>query len=104
MTSAAGPQPSGRAGESLPGERSQTLAQLIGSGDQERAQLVEGGVARLHGAAALEQEQAQVLAPTTAAGKAQALAAEQPPRSQSGVDQIALATPPLAGGAGAHTR
>ena len=50
------PQPSRRLGESLPGERSETRAQMIGSSDQERAQLVEGGGARLHGAAALEQE------------------------------------------------
>jgi len=92
---AAGPKPSRCAREELPGERAETLAHVIGSGDKGRAQLVEGGVARLHRAAALEQEQAQVLAPTTTAGKAQPLAAEQPPRSQTGVDQIALPTPPL---------
>src|SRR5712691_5616547 len=91
----AGPQPSRSAGEPVAKERSQPLADVIGSGNQESVQLVEGGGARLHGAAALEQEQAQVLASTTTAGKAQAFAAQQPPRSQSGVDQIALATPTL---------
>jgi hypothetical protein len=91
----AGPQPSRSAGESVPRERSQTLAHGIGSGNQKRVQLVEGGVARLHGAASLEQEQAQVLALTAAPGKAQAFAAQQPPRGQSRVDQIALPTPAL---------
>ena len=74
MTSGRGRSRAAALGESLPRERSQTLAQLVGSGDQERAQLVEGGVARLHRAATLEQEQAQVLAPAATAGKAQTLA------------------------------
>jgi hypothetical protein len=68
------PQPSSRLGESLPGQPSQALAHLIGGADEDRAQLVECGGARLHGAATLEQEQAQILAPTTPAGQAQALA------------------------------
>jgi hypothetical protein len=72
-----GPQPSRRAGESLPGERSQTRTRVIGRSHHQSAQLIEGGVARLHRATTLEQEQAQVLAPTTAAGNAQAFAAEQ---------------------------
>jgi hypothetical protein len=75
-------------GESFPGERSQALAHVLGSGDHERAQLVEGGVSRLHGTAPLEREQAQILASTTAAGKAQALAAEQPPGGQSRVELV----------------
>src|SRR5688572_2855432 len=89
------PQPSRGSGESLPGEPSQALADVIGGGDEERAQLVEGGGARLHGAATLEQEQTQILAPTTPAGSAQALAAEEPARGQSRVDQIALPTAAL---------
>ncbi len=84
------PQSSRRVGKPLPREGSQTLAQVIGSGDRECVQLVEGGGACLHGAATLEQEQAQVLAPTTAAGNAQALTADQPPRGQTRVDQIPL--------------
>jgi hypothetical protein len=88
-------EPGRRLGEPVPRERSQAGAQMVGSGDQERAQLVEGGGARLHGAAAFEQEQAQVLAPTTTAGKAQTLTAEQPARGQSSVDQITLPTPAL---------
>jgi hypothetical protein len=68
---------------------------MIGSSDHERAQLVERGGARLHGATALEQEQAQVLTSTTPAGNTQALACQQPPRGQSRVDQIALPTPAL---------
>ena len=63
---------------------------MIGGGDEDRAQLVAGGGACLHGAATLEQEQAQILAPTTPAGKAQALTAEEPARGQSRVEQIAL--------------
>src|SRR4029077_11037072 len=90
-----GRQPSRRAGESLPGERSQTRTRVIGRSHHQSAQLVEGGVARLHRAATLEQEQAQILTPATAAGNAQAFAAEQPPRRQSRIDQIALATPAL---------
>jgi len=82
-------------GESLPGEHSQTRAHVIGRSDEKRAQLVEAGVPRLQRPAALEQEQAQVLASSTAAGKAQPFAAEQPPRSQSRVDQIALAASAL---------
>ena len=57
--------------------------------------MVESGGAGLHGAAALEQEQAQVLAPTAPAGKAQALAGEQAARGEGGVNQIALAPPAL---------
>jgi len=60
-------RPSRRLGESRHGESSQALAHVVGGGDEERAQLVEGGGARLHGAATLEQEQTQILAPTTAA-------------------------------------
>ena len=89
------PQLSRRVGESLAGERSQALADVIGGGDEDRAQLVEGGSARLHGAATLEQEQTQILAPTTPAGNAQALAGEQPARGQSRVDEIVLPPPPL---------
>jgi len=37
----------------------------------------------------------RILAPTAAAGKAQAFAAQQPPRGQSGVDQVAFPTPAL---------
>jgi hypothetical protein len=76
---------------------------MIGSGHQE-CQLVEGGGARLQGAAPLEQEQAQLFAPSSAAGNAQALAAEQPPRGQRRVDQIALAAFGAPAGAGARTR
>jgi hypothetical protein len=56
-------------------------------------QLVEAGVPRLHGTAALEQEQAQVLASTIPAGKAQALAREQPARGQGRVDEVVLPPP-----------
>src|SRR5205807_5414166 len=56
----AGPQPSRSADEPVARERSQTPADGIWGSNQECVQLVEGGVARLHRAAALEQEQAQV--------------------------------------------
>src|SRR4029450_2112309 len=89
------PQPSGRLGESLPGEPSQTFAHVIGSGDQERAQLVEGGLARPHSSAPLDQAHAQVLAPPSAAGEAQVLAAEEPARGRSGVNELVLSASAL---------
>jgi hypothetical protein len=49
------PQPSGSTSEFVSGEGSQARADVIGSGDKDRAQLVQGRVTRLHGAAALEQ-------------------------------------------------
>jgi hypothetical protein len=73
----------------------QTLAHVLGGGEEDSAQLVEGGGACLHGAATLEQKQAQVLAPTASARKAQALAREQAARGEGGVDQVALAAPAL---------
>jgi hypothetical protein len=48
------PQPRSGLGEFLPGEPSQAPTHVIGRGDEDRAQLVEGGGARLHGAATLE--------------------------------------------------
>jgi hypothetical protein len=95
MTSEARPKTRRRRGESRARERPKTIAHLIGSGDEQRAQLVESGGARLHGASTLEQEQAQVLAPAASTRNAEPLAGEQPSRSQSRVDQVALATAPL---------
>jgi hypothetical protein len=83
-------QPSRRPGKSLPRKCVKTLAHVLGGGDEDSAQLVEGGGARLHGAAAFEQEQAQVLAPAASTGKTQALASEQAARSEGRVDEIAL--------------
>ncbi len=88
-------QPRRLPGQPLARERLQTLAHVLRGGDQDRAQLIEGSGARLRGAAALEQKQAQVLAPTAPAGKAQALAGEQAARGEGSVDQIALAPPAL---------
>jgi hypothetical protein len=59
------------AGESLSGEPSETPSHLIGSGEEKRAQLVEGGGASLHGASTLEEKEAQILAPATTASKAE---------------------------------
>jgi hypothetical protein len=67
-------QPSRRSREPLTAERPKALGQMLGSGDDERAQLVEGGRARLDGDSTLEQEQAQLFAPSTTARKAEPLA------------------------------
>src|SRR5580765_8076870 len=89
------PQPGGSTGESVTRERSQTRADGIGSGDKNRAQLVQGRGPRLHRAAALEQQQPQLLATAPTARKAQPLTAEQPAGSKRRVDQIALPSRPL---------
>jgi hypothetical protein len=89
------PKPGCCSRESFTGERPQTLARLVGSGNEEGAQLVERCRARLHRASTLEQEQAQVLAPAATARKAEPVASEQPWRGQSRVDQVALSSPAL---------
>src|SRR5262245_34153581 len=94
-TSAPGPQSSSSAGESVAGERSQTRADRIGSGDKNRAELIQGRVPGLHRATALKQQQSQLLAATGAPGKAQPFTAQQSAGSKRRVDQIALPSPPL---------
>jgi hypothetical protein len=50
------PEPRRRSRQPLAAELAKTHTQRLGSGDDERAQLVEGGRARLDGASTLEQE------------------------------------------------
>ena len=89
------PQPSRRAGKSLAGELPKPLADVLGRGHNQRAQLVQGGGARPDGTAPLEQKQAQVLAPSATTRDAQPFAGKQPPPSQGRVDQVTLAAAPL---------
>jgi hypothetical protein len=88
-------EPRRRPREPLAAELAKALTQRLGSGNDERAQLVEGGRARLDGASTLEQEQAQLFTPSAAARKAEPVAGQQPSRGQRRVDQIALAAAAL---------
>jgi hypothetical protein len=98
-----GPRPSRRLGEPLAGERPSRGAHLLGSGHDERAQLIESGGTRPDRASALEQEQAQVLAPAASAREREPRASEQAPRGRDRIDRVVLAPPALPGGSGART-
>src|SRR5882724_3989242 len=77
-------------------QRAEPHPQTLRRRDEHGLELVERRRPGLDEPAPLEQEQPQILAPAAPARPGEALAGDQPPRRQGGVDQIALAAPALA--------
>jgi hypothetical protein len=73
------------------GQRGQPVTQRIGRGHHERAELVQRFCTRPHSSPPLDQQEPQLLAPTTSARQAQAFTGDHAACRQGGVDQVVLA-------------